>query len=98
MQRLALARAFLRDAPFLVMDEPTSHLDPLEEKLLQETIRELCRGRTALIIAHRLATVYQADQVLLMDQGKVVECGTHSELMKRGDAYTRLVRAFGGAS
>jgi ABC-type multidrug transport system fused ATPase/permease subunit len=95
-QRLSLARAFLRDAPLLVMDEPTSHLDPLEERLLAETIRDLCHSRSSLVIAHRLATVYRADQILVIDQGQVVECGSHNNLMRRDGVYTRLVRSFGG--
>lgn len=99
-QRLALARAFLKDAPFLLLDEPTSSLDPALEAELQASVRELMQGRTTLVIAHRLATVYQADQIVVLDGGKVVEIGKHDELLANalpgstaaGGLYARLVR------
>lgn len=90
-QRLALARAFLKDAPFLLLDEPTSSLDPALEAELQASVQELMRGRTVLVIAHRLATVYQADQIVVLDGGKVAEAGRHEELLARHGAYARLV-------
>ncbi len=98
-QRLALARAFLRDAPFLILDEPTAHLDIEQERLLQESTRRLCAGRTVLVIAHRLPTVTQADQILVMEEGRIVECGRHADLLGKragGGAYARLLAAYQG--
>jgi ATP-binding cassette subfamily C protein CydD len=95
-QRLALARAFLRDAPLLVMDEPTAHLDVELEHMLQESTRRLCAGRTVLVIAHRLPTVAHADHIIALDGGRIVEEGTHHELIRRGGLYARLLAAYGG--
>jgi ATP-binding cassette subfamily C protein CydD len=92
-QRLALARAFLKDAPFLIMDEPTSRVDPELEALLQGAADELMRGRTTLVIAHRLNTVYQADQIVVLAGGKVVERGSHAPLLHQRGQYFQLVRA-----
>lgn len=84
-QRVALARAFLKNAPFLLLDEPTSSLDPALEAALEAATQKLLAGRSALIIAHRLATIYQADQILVLEAGRLVESGTHAELLaKRG--------------
>jgi len=80
-QRLALARAFLKDAPILLLDEPTSQLDPLTESQLADATRKLMKGKTVLTIAHRLNTVFQADRILVLDQGRIVESGTHQELL-----------------
>ncbi|NOZ56143.1 MAG: thiol reductant ABC exporter subunit CydD [Calditrichaeota bacterium] len=93
-QRLALARAFLRQAPLLVLDEPTSNVDPELEAELQETTRELLRGRTALVIAHRLNTVADADQIVVLQSGKAVQVGTHQELLSQPGPYADLVNAF----
>lgn len=90
-QRLALARAFLKDAPFLLLDEPTSSLDPALEAELQASVRELMRGRTVLVIAHRLATIYQADQIIVLQAGRVVEMGRHEELRRQSGAYAQLI-------
>lgn len=90
-QRIALARAFLKDAPLLILDEATSNLDPVQEALLQEAIECLIHGRTVLVIAHRLNTVCRADQILVMAGGRVVEAGSHATLMRGGGLYRTLV-------
>jgi ATP-binding cassette subfamily C protein CydD len=88
-QRIALARAFLKNAPFLILDEATANLDPAAETKIQQAIEQLTRGRTALLIAHRLHTVRTADQILVMDRGQIVEQGTHTELLKQQGLYYR---------
>ncbi|MEJ2557158.1 MAG: thiol reductant ABC exporter subunit CydD [Anaerolineae bacterium] len=93
-QRIALARAFLKDAPLLILDEPTSNLDPEHETLLQEAMERLMQGRTILIIAHRLSTVYRADRIWVMAGGQVVEAGTHATLLQQDGLYRRLVTAY----
>ncbi|MBN1371163.1 MAG: thiol reductant ABC exporter subunit CydD [Anaerolineaceae bacterium] len=97
-QRLALARAFLRNAPLLVLDEPTAHLDLPEEARLEATLRELCQTRTVLIIAHRITTVRQADWVVLLEDGQINEQGRPEELLKAEGAFARLAQAFGGSA
>ncbi len=99
-QRLALARAFLKDAPLLILDEATAHLDPEIEAQVQEAMDRLLQGRTALVIAHRLGTVYRADRILVMDRGQIVEQGAHEDLLQRGGLYPQLVGAYsrGGAA
>lgn len=92
-QRLALARAFLRDAPLLILDEPTSSLDPENEALLQASTEALLGGRSVLVIAHRLSTVTAADRILVIDAGQIVESGRHGDLMRRQGLYHRLVTA-----
>jgi ATP-binding cassette subfamily C protein CydD len=94
-QRIALARAFLKDAPLLILDEATANLDPAIEDLIQEAMARLWRNRTALIIAHRLRTVYRAGWILVMDDGRIVEEGTHEALSEQEGLYQRLVRAYG---
>ena len=89
-QRLAIARAILRDPPILILDEATSALDTEAEQLVQAAIERLLAGRTVLVIAHRLSTVRRADQIVLLDQGRVVERGDHSTLLARGGPYRRL--------
>jgi ATP-binding cassette subfamily B protein/subfamily B ATP-binding cassette protein MsbA len=89
-QRISLARAFLRNAPILILDEPTSAVDAETEALILEAMQALSRGRTTFIIAHRLTTVQNADQVLVLDRGELTECGIPAELAKAGKLYTRL--------
>ncbi|QIK37660.1 thiol reductant ABC exporter subunit CydD [Caldichromatium japonicum] len=96
IQRIALARAFLRDAPLVILDEPTASLDPDSERLVQEGIDALAQGRTLLVIAHRLQTVRRADRILVLDQGRVVEEGTHTSLLAAHGQYARLVAAHAG--
>jgi ATP-binding cassette subfamily C protein CydCD len=90
-QRIAIARAFLRDAPILILDEAVSNLDTENEQALQAAMAEVCRDRTVLVIAHRLSTIRAADRILVIDSGRIVEQGSHDELLARGGAYARLV-------
>ena len=90
-QRVAIARAFLKDAPILIMDEATSHLDTISEQQIRAALEELMAHRTSIIIAHRLSTVQNADTILVMDGGRVVEAGSHDELLAARGAYARLV-------
>jgi ATP-binding cassette subfamily C protein CydCD len=90
-QRLALARAFLKDAPILILDEPTSSLDPEQEALVETCQRTLMRDRTVITIAHRLNTVFQADKIFVLEGGQIVESGTHHELLVKNGVYTTLV-------
>ena len=91
-QRIAIARAILRDAPILLLDEATSALDAESETLVQTALERLMKGRTTLVIAHRLATVLKADRILVLDGGEIVEEGTHASLVARGGIYARLAR------
>lgn len=97
-QRLAIARAFLKDAPFLVLDEVTSHLDAASEAAIQDSLQRLCAGRTVLVIAHRLGLAYEADGVVVLQDGRVVQSGGHESLIGRDGAYRRLVLDYEGGA
>jgi subfamily B ATP-binding cassette protein MsbA len=89
-QRIAIARALLRDSPILILDEATSALDTESERLVQQAIDRLMQQRTVLVIAHRLATVRDADEIVVLEAGRVVQRGTHEELLRAGGLYRRL--------
>lgn len=89
-QRLAIARAFLKDAPILILDEATSSLDTESEKNIQEALKDLTRGRTTLVVAHRLSTIERADRIVVLKDGEIVESGKHAELLALGGEYTSL--------
>jgi len=89
-QRIAIARAILYNAPILLLDEATSALDPISEKLIKDALTKLMKGRTSLVIAHRLSTVIHADKIVVISNGRVVEEGTHKELLDKGQAYSNL--------
>jgi ABC-type multidrug transport system fused ATPase/permease subunit len=89
-QRIGIARAFLKNAPILLLDEPTSALDPATEAAIMETIKELMRGRTTLIATHRLATIHNLDEIIVLDHGRIIEQGRGPELLTRGGVYAKL--------
>jgi ATP-binding cassette, subfamily B, bacterial MsbA len=91
-QRIAIARALLKDAPILILDEATSALDSEGERQIQAALAQLLRNRTTLVIAHRLSTVEQADRIIVVDAGSIVESGTHAQLLAHGGLYAQLHR------
>ena len=92
-QRIGIARAFLKNAPILLLDEPTSALDPTTEAAIMETIKELMRGRTTLIATHRLATIHNLDQIIVLEHGRIIEQGRGPELLIRGGVYAKLYKS-----
>ena len=97
-QLVEIAAGLSRRCRVLILDEPTAHLDVEQERLLRESTRRLCAGRTVLVIAHRLPTVVHASQIIVMKEGRVVESGTHLALQARGGAYARLLAAYQGGA
>ena len=89
-QRISIARAMLKNAPIVILDEATASIDPENEHLIQQAISELTRGKTIITIAHRLATIQNADQILVVDDGRIAECGTHDTLMQKDGLYKRF--------
>ena len=90
-QRLSIARAMMKDAPIIILDEATANVDPENEKELMEAIAELTQAKTVIMIAHRLKTVRHADQILVVDKGRIVQRGTHEELMTQDGIYRRFI-------
>ena len=90
-QRISIARCILKDAPIVILDEATASVDADNEREIQEALSQLCRGKTLLVIAHRLHTIRDADTILVVDDGRIVESGTHGQLMARGGLYRDLV-------
>ena len=90
-QRLSIARAVLKNPDILILDEATSALDTESEKLVQEALNTLLKGRTSVVIAHRLSTIHNADQIIVVDPGRIAEQGTHTSLMERNGIYAKLI-------
>ena len=92
-QRLAIARALLKNAPILILDEATSHLDAVNEQSIHQALARLAQGRTTLVIAHRLSTIRDADRIVVLDHGRVIEQGSHAALLNQNGLYSQLVAA-----
>lgn len=90
-QRISIARAILKDAPIIILDEATASVDPENEHLIQQAISELTVGKTVIVIAHRLATIEHADQILVVDGGEIVQKGTHKELISQAGLYQKFI-------
>ena len=90
-QRVAIARAFLKDAPILILDEATSHLDAVNEQAVRKALEELMVDRTTIVIAHRLSTIRNSNAIVTLNNGQVMETGTHEELLTKGGLYARLI-------
>ena len=91
-QRIAIARALIKNAPIILLDEATAALDSESERQVQEAIARTVRGRTTLVIAHRLSTVMHADRIMVVENGRIVECGRHDELLRNGGRYASFYR------
>ena len=96
-QRIAIARAILKDAPILVLDEATSALDSESEALIQDALVKLMKGRTSIVVAHRLSTIASLDRIIVLENGKIVEQGSHAELLKKQGEYNKLWSRQSGA-
>ena len=92
-QRLSIARVFLKNPAILILDEATSALDNATEVMVQKSLFELCKGRTTLIVAHRLSTIKSADEIIVVEEGRIKERGTHAELLEKGGSYKKLYEA-----
>src|SRR5699024_7013469 len=92
-QRIAIARAMLKDAPIVILDEATSYTDPENEAIVQEAIGRLTRGKTLIVIAHRLSTITGADQIAVVERGKILDTGTHEELLVKCSLYEQMWNA-----
>ena len=92
-QRISIARCILKDAPIVILDEATASVDADNESYIQEAITQLCRGKTLLVIAHRLNTIRHADEILVIDQGRIVQAGDHDKLMAEEGIYRRFITA-----
>ena len=90
-QRISIARAIMKDAPIIILDEATANVDPENERDLMEAVKELTREKTVIMIAHRLKTVRHADQIIVLDKGRIAEQGKHDELMKMNGIYSRFI-------